>query len=302
MLHSMYSSYLSDMKDLTQLLGLLGLDHSSKLTLRDQRLINENLQITDSRDVIRMFLYRLSLGRQTALQDLADDFKSLNDERGLGGGDDGIRDILYAILTCCDAHLLQEVLRNLALTGNAVPIILPMSNQNPVLLNWGLRRYYMKILRKSLESVVRQPFVAISAIRFGKVGISKSKVLNDMVSKVSNSDARLEIYLSENKDNSLSKGVVECAWCLPMQGPLGHDDMDTPLAVLNLRGDSLKYTRQADFCCKVANTVIVFVEPPIHDDIKRRIKHLAESTHICLVSTNASVNIPLETMKNVTVN
>ncbi|XP_071810816.1 uncharacterized protein [Apostichopus japonicus] len=133
---------LEEDKDFTHLLGLLGLDEASKLTIQDQRMIKEDLNTSDSRDIIQTFLSRLSLGQHTALQDLSDHLQRLKEEKGKSNGDYGIRDILFAVLTCCDIHLLQEVLRNLSLIGKAVPIILPRLHKNSVLLHYGLRRSY----------------------------------------------------------------------------------------------------------------------------------------------------------------
>ncbi|XP_071854417.1 interferon-induced very large GTPase 1-like [Apostichopus japonicus] len=284
-------------KDFTHLLGLLGLDEASKLTLQDQRMVKDDLNTNDCRDIIQTFLNRLSFGQQTAVQDLSDHLKNLEEVKEKSNGDDGIRDILFAILTCCDIHLLQEVLRNLSLIGKAVPIILPRLHQNPVLLHYGLRRSYVCTSTEDVTGIINQPFVTISCFRFGKVSVSKTMVLNEMLSAMSNSDTPCKTYLSEDKDNALSKGIVECAWYLPTQE---ENDIKVPLAILNLQGDSLNHKVQAQFCCKVSSTVILFVETTINDEVQKRVKEISESSNVILVSNYTDSMVPFQKTQNVT--
>ncbi|XP_071811054.1 interferon-induced very large GTPase 1-like isoform X2 [Apostichopus japonicus] len=261
-------------------------------------MIKEDLNTNDRRDIIQTFLNRLSLGQQTALQDLSDHLKTLKEAKGMTNGDYGIRDILFAILTCCDIHLLQEVLRNLSLTGKAVPIILPRLHQNPVLLHYGLRRSYVCTSTEDVTGIINQLFVTISCFRIGKVSVSKTKVLNEMLSAMSNSDIPCKAYLSEDKDNAFSKGIVECAWYLPTQE---ENDITVPLAVLNLHGDSFNHKEQAQFCCKVSSTVILFVETTLNDEAQKRVKEISESSNVILVSAHTDALVAFQSTQNVTV-
>ncbi|KAJ8050341.1 Interferon-induced very large GTPase 1 [Holothuria leucospilota] len=269
------------------LLDRLGLSEETKLTMMDGRIFNTNSEKGEllQTDVVTYFFQDLSAKDQNALANLRENYKKL------GNGDIvSSRDLIFAILTCCDQFLLQQVLCKLVKCNSAVPVLMPDGkNENITFLLWGLRQcngvlYDTKTKNYEDISFTKYPVMTISAIRFGKVDLSKSDILNSLLKSLHGFDVS-ERFLSNRVDPGTrvcSLGTVEYVPYLAKC----KSSTSLPMSFLNLRGDASKYEKQLKFCCKNSQIVIVFSEIRLIKAVQSPLRKLNPSSHIIFLSPN----------------
>ena len=173
-------------------------------------------------------------------------------------------DSLLALLICSDNILRQDLYSRLAKCQLAVPLILPDPfTQQLTLPLWAMR----SIIKdwKCIESpdsgnvvektspVVNYQMPIISFIRFGrqqKRGVSKSKLLNDVISESHFDHFFHRDCAGGQSEVLLGKGLVDMCWYLSFGK---HDDVfPDAVTFLNLHGDAREYPRQSRFLSKIS--------------------------------------------------
>uniref|UniRef100_UPI00398F465C interferon-induced very large GTPase 1-like n=1 Tax=Pristiophorus japonicus TaxID=55135 RepID=UPI00398F465C len=177
-------------------------------------------------------------------------------------------DIIAAIFLRADPFLQQELMLKMSLCQFALPLLLPDGNKGCTFLLWAMRsivkRWRPLSLRASAgfkeTNVVIECMPTFSFIRLGSCSISKSKILNEVLST---SEQHHNFFVHSNMEcgnlpRKISSGLVELCWYLPS----GSEDLDLfpePMAVLNLRGDAREFHRQAQFVARASSALFVFV-------------------------------------------
>ncbi|XP_072331425.1 interferon-induced very large GTPase 1-like isoform X2 [Scyliorhinus torazame] len=177
-------------------------------------------------------------------------------------------DIIMAIFLRASAFLQQELMLKMSLCQFALPLLLPDGNDGYTFLLWAMRSIVKKWRPFSLReskgfketNMVIERMPTFSFIRLGPCSISKSKILNEVLS---NSEQQHNFFVHSNMEcgnlpRKISNGLVELCWYLPS----GIEDLDLfpePMAILNLRGDGTAFERQVQFLAKASSAFFVFV-------------------------------------------
>ncbi|XP_078073640.1 interferon-induced very large GTPase 1-like [Mustelus asterias] len=177
-------------------------------------------------------------------------------------------DIITAIFLNANAFLQQEVMLKMSLCQFALPLLLPDGNKGCTFLLWAMRSIVKKWRPFSLReskgfketNMVIECMPTFSFIRLGPCSISKSKILNEIIS---NSEQQHNFFVHSNMEcgnlpRKISNGLVELCWYLPS----GSEDLDLfrePMAILNLRGDGTAFDRQVQFMAKTSSALFVFI-------------------------------------------
>ncbi|XP_033113762.1 interferon-induced very large GTPase 1-like [Anneissia japonica] len=172
-------------------------------------------------------------------------------------------DALVALFWCCDDFLRQVLIEKMSICQLAIPLFLPCIDTNShgiEVLIWA-----MSSLRKQwktssgscdgLISMCRLPIMSV--IRLGRPKISKSKILNHIIS-----DLKHNIFFNTECDGgtlerSFSDGLLEITWYLP--NGKNQDVFPEALTFLNLRGNASHLSGQTDFLSKISLATIAFV-------------------------------------------
>uniref|UniRef100_A0A1B8XV95 VLIG-type G domain-containing protein n=1 Tax=Xenopus tropicalis TaxID=8364 RepID=A0A1B8XV95_XENTR len=179
-------------------------------------------------------------------------------------------DILCALLHCSDILLQQNIFSKMSLCQFAVPLLLPAGDgPECTFMLWGLRdivkRWRPHTLADSKgfveENLVQVEMPFFSFVRLGQNKLSKSKILNQVLSPA---QQNLEFFFHDNMEvgsteRQISDGLVEISWFLPV-GRENSDTFPEPVAVTNLRGDIESNWTQFSFLTQVSSAVFVFAE------------------------------------------
>lgn len=111
------------------------------------------------------------------------------------------------------------------------------------------------------DNVVTVPMPVFSFVRLGKCNLSKSRILNCVLSSA---QRHHDFFVHQNMDGAnilreISDGFVEIAWFFP-GGQENLDIFPDPVAVTNLRGDLESNWEQFSFLTKVSTAVFMFIE------------------------------------------
>ena len=137
-------------------------------------------------------------------------------------------DGLLALIHCCDDFLRQDLFSRMATCQIAVPLLLPDPCTGKLkMLLWAMRTIVKEFkLQDEMEGekayccrIVDHPMPFVSFLRVGCHKISKSEIINDVMSN-SDSDNRNQPFFGYNFDGGDSRkllfnGVVEVSWYLP---------------------------------------------------------------------------------------
>ncbi|XP_066485317.1 up-regulator of cell proliferation-like isoform X2 [Tiliqua scincoides] len=179
-------------------------------------------------------------------------------------------DVLCAILLCSDSFLQQEIFLKMSMCQFALPLILPpLDAPKCTFTLWGMRDIVKKWRPHSLaksrgfreESLVLTSMPTISFVRMGSCSLSKSKLLNEVLSPPQqHHDFFVHCDMEcGNVPREISDGLVEISWYFPV-GSKNSDLFPEPVAVLNLRGDVESHWMQFSFLTKVSSAVFIVTE------------------------------------------
>ncbi|TRY91139.1 hypothetical protein DNTS_020351 [Danionella cerebrum] len=179
-------------------------------------------------------------------------------------------DIVTALFHCSDSFLQQEMVSKMSMCQFSVPFLLPNSDgQQCMFMLWAMRDIVKKFRPHSLsdhrgfieERIVHSKLPLISFVRFGDCSLSKSQILNKLLS---NPQQYHDTFVHHDMDcgdisRKISNGLVEMSWYLPC-GSSNIDVFPEPVAVANLRGDIKNFETQYSFLCQISSAVIVFFD------------------------------------------
>ncbi|KAM9335595.1 up-regulator of cell proliferation-like [Symphorus nematophorus] len=216
-------------------------------------------------------------------------------------------DIITALFLCSDGFVQQELALKMSMCQFSVPLLLPnCDTKQCTLMLWALRDIVKKYRPQSLSEskgfienrIVVSKLPMISFVRLGKCSLSKSEILNKLLS---NSQQYHDTFVHHNMEcgdspRRISSGLAEITWYLPC-GIRNMDVFSEPLAVVNLRGDIASFETQFSFLCQTSAAVFVFF-----DNLDSECKLLTNQQHkaqIFLVGNQQTSQSSMAALKNV---
>ncbi|KAB5579204.1 hypothetical protein PHYPO_G00192420 [Pangasianodon hypophthalmus] len=177
-------------------------------------------------------------------------------------------DIITALFLCSDSFLQQEIALKMSMCQFSVPLLLPnCDTQQSMFMLWALRDIVKKFRPHSLsdprgfveDRIILADLPLVSFVRLGDCSISKSQILNKLLS---NPQQYHDTFVHHDMDcgdipRKISNGLVEISWYLPC-GSKNIDIFPEPVAIANLRGDINTFETQYTFLCQISTAVFVF--------------------------------------------
>uniref|UniRef100_A0A3Q1J277 Uncharacterized protein n=2 Tax=Anabas testudineus TaxID=64144 RepID=A0A3Q1J277_ANATE len=214
-------------------------------------------------------------------------------------------DIITALFLCSDGFVQQEMTLKMSMCQFSVPLLLPnCDRQQCTLMLWAMRDIVKKYRPQSLseskgfveDRIVLSELPMISFVRLGECSLSKSEILNKLLS---NSQQYHDTFVHHNMEcgdcpRRISTGLVEMTWYLPC-GNKKIDVFSEPVAVANLRGDIASFETQYSFLCQTSAAVFVFFDN-LDSECRLLTKHKA---NIFLVGNQESKQFSMDTLKQV---
>ncbi|PIK37961.1 putative interferon-induced very large GTPase 1-like [Apostichopus japonicus] len=272
--------------DLLECVGLVG-KHYNKLTLQEFLIVRD---CSTNTSLMHTFWQKItSLDHRIVLsQNLLPENISM-------------RDFIFSLLHCSDDFLRQDILEKLSACQLAVPFLLQgVREKKPEILRWACRRIVKKWQGQddpfSLEkSIITHPTFTVAILRIGDVYISKSQILNRMLSLCQGYDLH-HFFLNSESDKvkpKYSLGTVESIWFLPRKGT-EKETIKNVTTFLNLRGDCRAFPIQTEFCCKTADLTIIFVSEVNKVDSEEYVRNIksASTKSLFIEVTGKETNIP----------
>ncbi|XP_062240594.1 up-regulator of cell proliferation-like [Platichthys flesus] len=174
-------------------------------------------------------------------------------------------DVITALFLCSDGFVQQEMALKMSMCQFSVPLLLPDCDTDQCkLMLWAMRDIVKTYRPQSLlqskgfteERIVLSEIPMISFVRLGESSMSKSKILNELLST--------DFFIHHdmkcgNSPRNISNGLTEITWYLP-SGKKNIDIFSEPVAVANLRGDIASFETQFSFLCQTSAAVFVFFD------------------------------------------
>ncbi|XP_061595286.1 interferon-induced very large GTPase 1-like [Cololabis saira] len=216
-------------------------------------------------------------------------------------------DIITALFLCSDGFVQQEIALKMSMCQFSVPLLLPSCDtEQCTLMLWAMRDIVKKYRPSALsqskgfieERIVDSQVPMISFVRLGNCSLSKSEILNKLLS---NSQQYHDTFVHRNMEGGdspkrISNGLTEITWYLP-GGNTDIDLFNQPVAVANLHGDIASFETQYSFLCQTSAAVFVFFD---HLDTECKIlTNQNQKAQIFLVGNSESKNFKLESLKKV---
>ncbi|XP_073505090.1 interferon-induced very large GTPase 1-like isoform X2 [Phyllobates terribilis] len=176
-------------------------------------------------------------------------------------------DLQCAIFHCSDHFLQQEMISKMSMCQFSVPLLLPaIDSPDYTFMLWAMRgivkKWRPQFLAESKgfreEHLVNIPMPTFSFVRLGRCRLSKSKILNQVLSSTQHCQ---DIFVHRdmeggNVERTLSLGLVEISWYFPA----GKGIFAEPVAVTNLRGALESNLKPFSFLAEISSVVVVFME------------------------------------------
>ncbi|XP_041634872.1 up-regulator of cell proliferation-like [Cheilinus undulatus] len=216
-------------------------------------------------------------------------------------------DIITALFLCSDGFVQQEMALKMSMCQFSVPLLLPNCNtEQCTLMLWAMRDIVKKYRPSSLseskgfieDRIVVSKLPMVSFVRLGECSMSKSEILNKLLS---NPQQYHDTFVHRNMENGdsprqISNGLTEVTWYLPC-GNKNMDVFSEPVAVANLRGDIASFETQFSFLCQTSAAVFVFF-----DNLDPECNLLTNQNHkaqIFLVGNHQSQQFSMDALKKV---
>uniref|UniRef100_A0A3P8QE29 VLIG-type G domain-containing protein n=1 Tax=Astatotilapia calliptera TaxID=8154 RepID=A0A3P8QE29_ASTCA len=179
-------------------------------------------------------------------------------------------DIITALFLCSDGFVQQEMALKMSMCQFSVPLLLSNHDMKQcTLMLWAMRDIVKKYRPQSLseskgfieDRIVLSELPMISFVRLGECSLSKSEILNKLLSNSQQYHDTFVHYNMECGDSPrrISNGLTEITWYLPC-GNTNIDIFSQPVAVANLRGDIASFETQYSFLCQTSAAVFVFFD------------------------------------------
>ena len=216
-------------------------------------------------------------------------------------------DIITALFLCSNGLLQQEMAVKMSMCQFGLPLLLPdCGTQKHTLMLWALRGIVKKYTTQSYysdmksfieKSIVVPELPMVSFVRLGESSLSKSEILNTLLSNPQQYHRAFVHHNMECGDvpREIADGLVEASWYLPC-GNKNIDIFNEPVAVANLRGDIALCELQYSFLCKTSAAVFVFLD---NFDNRYELLKKQHETDIFLIVNVASKNFDPNTCKKV---
>ncbi|XP_055766458.1 interferon-induced very large GTPase 1-like [Salvelinus fontinalis] len=177
-------------------------------------------------------------------------------------------DLITALFLCSDGFLQQEMVQKMSMCQFAVPLLLPnCDTKQSTLMLWALRDIVRKFRPSSQiatkafveERIVVSDIPMVSFVRLGESSLSKSQILNKLLSNPQQYHDTFVHHDMECGDASrqISDGLVEISWYFPC-GNRNIDMFTKPVSMANLRGDIRSFETQFSFLCQTSVAVYIF--------------------------------------------
>ncbi|KAM4536752.1 interferon-induced very large GTPase 1-like isoform 2-T2 [Odontesthes bonariensis] len=207
-------------------------------------------------------------------------------------------DIITALFLCSDGFVQQEMALKMSMCQFSVPLLLPnCDTKQCTLMLWAMRDIVKKYRPEHLleskgfteERIVHSELPMVSFVRLGECSMSKSQILNKLLSS---SEQYHDTFVHRDMEcgdspRRISNGLTEMTWYLPC-GNTNMDIFGKPVAIANLHGDISSFEPQYSFLCQTSAAVFVFF-----DHLDPECEILTNQNHkaqIFLVGSNDSKN------------
>ncbi|XP_053114752.1 interferon-induced very large GTPase 1-like [Hemicordylus capensis] len=202
-------------------------------------------------------------------------------------------DVLSAILLCSDSFLQQEILLKMSMCQFALPLILPpLDTPKCTLMVWAMRDIVRKWRPHSLaesrgfreQSLVHISMPTISFVRMGSCSLSKSRLLNEVLSSP---QQHHDFFVHRdmecgNVPREISDGLMEISWYFP-GGRENSDLFPEPVALLNLRGDAGSHWMQFHFLTEISSAVFILVESLCETEYNKLLTLQGSASKFCII-------------------
>ncbi|XP_029981462.1 up-regulator of cell proliferation-like [Sphaeramia orbicularis] len=216
-------------------------------------------------------------------------------------------DIVTALFLCSDGFVQQEIALKMSMCQFSVPLLLPnCDTKQCTLMLWAMRDIVKKYRPQSLseskgfieERTVLSKIPMISFVRLGECSLSKSEMLNKVLS---NSQQYHDTFVHRemkcgDTSKRISNGMAEITWYLPC-GNKNIDVFSEAVAVANLRGDIASFETEFSFLCQTSAAVFVFFDSL--DSDCRLLTHTQQREKIFLVGNHQSKRFSLNALKKI---
>ncbi|XP_061118171.1 up-regulator of cell proliferation-like [Conger conger] len=272
---------------LEELLSDLGLEHhlKNKLTLSQalhidgETLSDENIQSLKSLPwcfLRKLMMVNVSFRRMSCSSEQDTEAQNLDSllstEHNAQDHSNRVNplDLITAVFLCSDSFLQQEMALKMSMCQFSVPLLIPKCDTKQcTLMLWAMRDIVKKYKPHSMEdprgfveeSIVLSDLPMVSFVRLGNSSMSKSHILNQVLS---NPLQYQDTFVHKNMEcgdtpRRISNGLVEISWYLP-SGNKNTDIFSEPLAIANLRGDLRDSETQYAFLCRTSTAIFVFCD------------------------------------------
>ncbi|XP_071264101.1 up-regulator of cell proliferation-like [Salvelinus alpinus] len=219
-------------------------------------------------------------------------------------------DLITALFLCSDSFLQQEMVQKMSMCQFAVPLLLPNCDTEQItLMLWALRDIVKKFRLSSqtstkafvVERIVLSDIPMVSFVRLGEIRVSKSQILNKLLSNPQQYHDTFVHHDMECGDipHRISDGLVEISWYLPC-GNRNIDMLTEPVVVANLRGDIRSFEKQFSFLCQTSAAVYIFTDD-LESDLNL-LKSKNTKAELILVVNSQRKSFRVDTLKEMTTN
>ncbi|XP_034471315.1 interferon-induced very large GTPase 1-like isoform X2 [Hippoglossus hippoglossus] len=229
------------------------------------------------------------------------DFSNLSDMTDSGDKVNPL-DVITALFLCSDGFVQQEMALKMSMCQFSVPLLLPdCDTEQCKLMLWAMRDIVKTYRPQSLlqskgfteERIVLSEIPLISFVRLGECSMSKSEILNKLLSN--------DFFVHHDMEcgdtrRRISNGLTEITWYLPC-GKKNIDIFSEPLAVANLRGDIASFETQFSFLCQTSAAVFVFFDNL--DPECKLLTNLHHKAQMFLVGNQESKCFSMDALKTV---
>uniref|UniRef100_A0A8C5Q1R9 VLIG-type G domain-containing protein n=1 Tax=Leptobrachium leishanense TaxID=445787 RepID=A0A8C5Q1R9_9ANUR len=218
-------------------------------------------------------------------------------------------DVMCLLFLCSDSFLQQEIMTKMSMCQFAVPLLLPAGDgTDGTFMLWAMRDIVKRWRPHSLadskgcreDNLVNIPMPTFSFVKLGRCNLSKSRILNHILSPV---QQHHDFFVHQNMEGAnvlreLSDGLVEIAWYFP-GGRENSDLFQDPMAVTNLRGDLESNWKQFSFLTRVSAAVFIFTESINEKEYKLLLNQDIGDTHYFIIIAPSSNHVSKATQTHI---
>ncbi|XP_015209393.2 interferon-induced very large GTPase 1-like [Lepisosteus oculatus] len=206
-------------------------------------------------------------------------------------------DVHMAVFHCSGNFLRPYLFSKLSTCQFALPLLVPSPCTGAVEFPlWALRQIKRSwcskessergsTVKHNSKDMFETEVPTVSFIRLGSSSVSKSQILNNIISPKKHNVFFHRHCRGGSPDCLLMDGVVEIAWYCP--GGRKDDVFENCVAFLNLHGDASKHPEQLQFLQEVSTIIVVLIsETSLDEDMKKIAQTLLNSSVplICLLA------------------